>query len=459
MVKVIDDTESLNDEESAPESLKKALRTFFVMSAVGNKLRLQENKKWSMLIHPSHLQKTHNVVENLITPLVNSWQRSANMIHDGSSEYSLENFFIPFEDEFNQIVSEVDDFNRIGGFGNIKDELLSSIKDSKIHIVNSTNQDPNEEIFNNNIFIGGERTGRGITFTNLIVTYLPRRAKGTQQADTVEQRARWFGYKEKYLDLCRVYLTSDVANDFMRIAEFEEDLWKSVQSALDDDIAFKDIGRLFLLPGDDILPTRRSVADFSRPRFGEWTRQSYINYDQKYADSNLNLVSQFIKEKCMTDYLPEFTGTRKIIRNVKLVDVYNSLVNGFVFPEKSALKGQFIKKLVDLLESQEIGDKCDIVFVNPVDDEGKITPRLRSIDLETGQINQVFQGHSPLLKDKPVSYPGDSELFDESNRNKIQLQVHYIASKNNPELLEPVFALHLPKEIRQSLAQLIQREE
>ena len=55
---------------------------------------------------------------------------------------------------------------------------------------------------------------RGITLENLAVTYIYRQAK-KDNADTLFQRARWFGYTEKYIDLCKIYMPKDLAEKFI----------------------------------------------------------------------------------------------------------------------------------------------------------------------------------------------------------------------------------------------------
>lgn len=62
-----------------------------------------------------------------------------------------------------------------------------------------------DEIYDYNIYVGGTMLGRGLTLKGLAITYIIRTAKGVSTVDTVQQRARWFGYKMKYLDLCRIF--------------------------------------------------------------------------------------------------------------------------------------------------------------------------------------------------------------------------------------------------------------
>lgn len=57
---------------------------------------------------------------------------------------------------------------------------------------------------------------RGLTIKGLAVTYLTRRAKTTSNVDNTEQRARWFGYKRNFIDVCRVYITRKIKDDFLK---------------------------------------------------------------------------------------------------------------------------------------------------------------------------------------------------------------------------------------------------
>ena len=48
-------------------------------------------------------------------------------------------------------------------------------------------------------------------------------------ADTVQQRARFFGYKRDYLGLCRVFVGPDVRRAFRGYVEHEEDIRSRVE--------------------------------------------------------------------------------------------------------------------------------------------------------------------------------------------------------------------------------------
>ena len=93
--------------------------------------------------------------------------------------------------------------------------------------------------------------------------------------DNTEQRARWFGYKAKYLDVCRVFTTRDIKDDFASILEHDEDMWASIERAQERGIPFKDMPRIFRLARSAYLNlTRRNVARTDNFALSEW-KQKY----------------------------------------------------------------------------------------------------------------------------------------------------------------------------------------
>ena len=59
------------------------------------------------------------------------------------------------------------------------------------------------------------------TLSGLSVSYFLRCSK---MYDTLMQMGRWFGYRPGYLDLCRLFTTSDLSNWFAHIADASEEL-------------------------------------------------------------------------------------------------------------------------------------------------------------------------------------------------------------------------------------------
>jgi hypothetical protein len=71
------------------------------------------------------------------------------------------------------------------------------------------------------IAVGGFKLSRGLTLDGLVISYFYRRSI---MYDTLMQMARWFGYRDGYKDLVRLYTTSECAEWYMHINEATKEL-------------------------------------------------------------------------------------------------------------------------------------------------------------------------------------------------------------------------------------------
>lgn len=74
-----------------------------------------------------------------------------------------------------------------------------------------------------NLFVGGNKLGRGVTIKNLHVSYYGRHPK-KPQADTVLQHARMYGYRRKDIGLLRLFLPRELHLVFKAIHKMESGL-------------------------------------------------------------------------------------------------------------------------------------------------------------------------------------------------------------------------------------------
>ncbi|WHZ16384.1 MAG: hypothetical protein OJF52_003233 [Nitrospira sp.] len=74
-----------------------------------------------------------------------------------------------------------------------------------------------------NLFVGGNKLGRGVTIKNLLVSYYGRHPK-KPQADTVLQHARMYGYRRKDIGLLRLFLPHELHVVFKAINKMERGL-------------------------------------------------------------------------------------------------------------------------------------------------------------------------------------------------------------------------------------------
>src|SRR6202044_447555 len=67
-----------------------------------------------------------------------------------------------------------------------------------------------------NLFVGGNKLGRGVTIQNLLVSYYGRNPR-QPNSDTVLQHARMYGYRRKDIELLRLFLPHQLHEVFSAI--------------------------------------------------------------------------------------------------------------------------------------------------------------------------------------------------------------------------------------------------
>lgn len=103
-----------------------------------------------------------------------------------------------------------------------------------------------------NLFVGGNKLGRGVTIKNLLVSYYGRNPRAPQ-ADTVLQHARMYGYRRKDIGLLRLFLPPQLHTVFKAINRMEISLRDLVESQPTEDF------RGIYIEGGALKPTRRNV--------------------------------------------------------------------------------------------------------------------------------------------------------------------------------------------------------
>ncbi|MFZ0609511.1 MAG: Z1 domain-containing protein [Xanthobacteraceae bacterium] len=102
-----------------------------------------------------------------------------------------------------------------------------------------------------NLFVGGNKLGRGVTIKNLLVSYYGRNPRNPQ-ADTVLQHARMYGYRRKDIGLLRLFLPPELHVVFKAINKMEKSL---------RDLIAKNSGEEFrgIYVESGLNPTRKNV--------------------------------------------------------------------------------------------------------------------------------------------------------------------------------------------------------
>lgn len=428
-----------------PASLKKSLAMFFVACAIQYH-RTRRKDRLSMLIHISQYKKDHELEYQKVQALIKEWVQKTSDKKDVSYRSVREIMEEAYSEYSKGDVRELPDFNEI------EDKVIFAVNNSHVHKINGDNTlNGEDDFYEYNVYVGGTMLGRGLTIKGLCVTYITRTAKNASNVDTVQQRARWFGYKTKYLDLCRIFAVSKILNEFIDIRDHEEDLWQTIEMTNSQGMDFKNMPRIFSL-SDRLKPTRSSVAEVEAYTFYSWNKQRIFQDVPEYAASNINILKKFKSDyNDKLEVIERQAGAPfRILRDADFFLVYEEILKKFLFPEESKLNREILAKLQQLIKNKQLNPSMDVIWMR----DG-ITSK-HPIKKDTKSIANYFVGRSPKDLSKPANYEGDDKEFNRPNT--MQLQIHMIEDKETG-FVSPALAIYLPNEIISKLTGLVVQKE
>jgi len=271
------------------------------------------------------------------------------------------------------------------------------------------------------ILVGGQAMDRGFTVEGLTVTYMPRNL-GVGNADTIEQRARFFGYKRRYLGLCRVFLEVGVRDAFHFYVEHEEDIRTRLQGHRDTGLPLTEWRRAFFLD-TGLRPTRRQVLDLDYRQdtiSDDWFWPKVPHGTNELLNANRNTVADFIGQRNWSNSPGDPRRTddqvHLITDNVPLSEAYAQLLISLRWTDErdSQLFTGALLQIEAHLENNP-NDTCTIYQMS------KGNSRLRSVndDLE---IPTLFQGANYAdAARRDMTYPGDER---ERAPQGVTIQIH-----------------------------------
>jgi hypothetical protein len=225
------------NEDVIPPSLREAINSFFISCSV-RYLRGDKNAHWSMLVHVTRF----NDVQGHIVDQINKYLKLIKQkIKWGGKDEFLSELRQIWDEDFCFVTSTLlpkDDIEKysknrkkyyisdLPEWSEIEGVVESVINDIKVMTINGKAKDAlaykeNEELGLKVIAVGGDKLSRGLTLEGLSTSYFLRASK---MYDTLMQMGRWFGYRTRYFDLCRLYTTSDLTDWFSKISEANDEL-------------------------------------------------------------------------------------------------------------------------------------------------------------------------------------------------------------------------------------------
>ena len=146
------------------------------------------------------------------------------------------------------------------------------------------------------IFIGGNKLSRGLTLPGLCVSLFLRQ---TSIYDTLLQMGRWFGYRDGYIDLCRISTTPTIIERFRTICSACEDLNEQIDE-MNEKSRTPENYRLAILRHPKMLITARNkMREALDAEFNFNSETSYhlkMGINQALIQNNAFAAIEFLKK-------------------------------------------------------------------------------------------------------------------------------------------------------------------
>jgi len=400
-----------------PDSLLRAMRLFFLGVASGL-IRDQGRGNRSMMIHPSQRTGGHQQYHHWVTSLRNDWLQIIGNPTDPDYQELIDDFQVAYQD-LRQTVPDLEPFEQLTA------RLRHALRRTDPHLVNAvrgrTPQIDWQGAYSH-ILVGGQALDRGFTVEGLTVTYMPR-GVGSRRADTIQQRARFFGYKRPYLGYCRVFLEQDVSEAFARYVQHEEDIRGQLRQTIEEGRSLDELRRAFLLPRG-LYATRDSIidVDYVRARLSQgWSYPRSPQESPGNGEANGEVAAAFLNTLNLED--DEGHGDRtefqrhSVARNVSLNEAYEQLLLQVRFSRLT--DAQNLLGVLIIIRNHLRNHPDALCTIYEMSQGGS---RFRRLD-EHDEIPNLFQGAAPVNppERRGEVYPGDREIHAE---DQISIQIH-----------------------------------
>jgi hypothetical protein len=389
LVEYIDVSEAITTDDAKvgkdiKPSLKKAVESFLLVGAERIR-RGHQDKDITMLVHTSHLTAVHEEMCGKIE----AYLKTIRVYIEENDREVLEHLKNLWNSDFRKTTAKDFPKQEIGKFDDILDSLKVFV--DKVTIIEENNRSETRLNFGNEkvwaIIVGGNTLSRGLTIEGLSISYFHRTATGY---DTLLQMGRWFGYRNGYLDLTRIFVTKEMESNFYHLAtvehELREDIYRMEQNGETPmDIALK------IRDHDDLEITGKRVLKkngvfASNTYSASKIQASHIFLDDlKTADQNFEAIKSLLSglEERHLKVVNEFDKFRRcqIYRGVdhksilKFLEQYN-----FSKADKKFNFGLLYSYITKLAEYGELKDWSVALMSANQTDERKM------VDMETNGI-------------------------------------------------------------------------
>jgi hypothetical protein len=397
-----------NQLTECPQSLINALQIF--LCGVAITVNIQGKEKFlSMLVHADSSNDASRKFCDWVKMLKDSWEDRLQLPDlDPSKKELIEQF----KENYTETVRRIEN---PPPFREVMVEVLQVILDTNIEIVIGGSKEIDWSNASAHILVGADMLNRGYTVEGLMVSYMPRYSLGKSNADTIQQRCRFFGYKKNFIDSCRVFLPNESILEYREYVEHEEIFRTNLKEH-----SLEEYEQLLILSGN-VNPTRNNILSVNliKHKLSGWRQLNAL----QYIGENNVFIENFITNNTFQNY----KDFRTPGRNHKFIKIDINIAIEFLKNFKVANMPDALRKSSTIQYLRFLADKNRIFHIYIFQIAYSVTEgRERSLvtEKEKLKISNIFSGPDP--KGSHI-YPGDRAIkFEDS----ICIQIHKIRLKH-----------------------------
>lgn len=410
-----------NQLESIPQSLRYALMLHILAVAIVVEWKKTPKVEFlSMMVHSDNTKKVNSKFKGWIDGELSRWRRLIERPDGYDDKLTL---YSNFNKVFEEAVKFYAEYER-PCFEDIRPLIKEVLYNCNTYLVTSENDYP--EIgwnsYCSHILVGAEMLNRGFTVENLSTTYMSRHSSGKDNADTIEQRCRFFGYKKAYIKSCRVFLPEESSIKYREYVNHEEEM----RTVLAESSNLRAAEQTMMLT-KDLRPTRLNVIPPQVVNEELKGMCGMYAFDSKYIiDNNNRVVEQFLKKyENMEGEEIKYNTTDRTHLKIKIPseDIIELLTQFRFGNSKDAIRKANTIRYLRYLSSAESARRLEYVYFIQMAYKGEI--RHRSYDQEGSKLQEgtdIFAG--PSKEGTIPFYPGDRKII--GGEDTLTFQLHHI---------------------------------
>jgi hypothetical protein len=308
-------------------SLREAINTFLLANVIRD-LRDDANTHRSMMINVTRFVNTQQLIRKATLDYLDDVKRSIKNyaslpVEKARKDSNIDSLYKTFSKEYG---------HKEFTWEEIQSNLFDSVLPIQVLAAHGGGDDLNYEEFEDGlrtIVVGGQRLSRGLTLEGLIVSYLYR---NSMAYDTLMQMGRWFGYRKKYDDICRLWMDKTSQDWYEYISEATDELRAEVKRMRDIEATPLDFGlkvrndsdmRLTITARNKMRTAREKSINVSLSK--AYIETAFMYNDKNKNKSNLAAVSDLANsvafEKTEKLYEAKEVSKKQVIKLLESIDM------------------------------------------------------------------------------------------------------------------------------------------